>query len=82
MLRIMKLLDLVMVCTDGNLGGSMTGWEVVELLRDKGYEGQALYTGGTVLPPDKEYLYSEVCYKSSLKDNLVDVVRKYLNSSS
>jgi len=67
---------IAIVCTDGRLAGSY-GWDVVEELRRRDYNGPALYTGGSELPQDKQHLYVGEAQKTG--EGLVSKVKEVLN---
>lgn len=74
--QFFSLSSVAMVCTDGNLAGFITGWDVVEELNSRGYNGPAIYTGGHQLPIEKAHLY--VSQTSKFGDDLVHAIRESL----
>lgn len=71
-----NLKDIAIVCTDGELCSSF-GWEVVEDLRKKGYQGPALYTSTTTIPIEKRGLYAELNVEKVGK-GLIETIRRYI----
>lgn len=54
---------IAIICTDGKLEGEEKlnyGWETINYLREKGYNGPAIYTGGTELPEKARTLYTVI----------------------
>ncbi|GEM_PF-5838927 len=76
MAQIENLDSIAVVCTDGNLADFVTGWDVVEELKRRGYNGPAIYTGGSQLPTEKTNLY--VNQTSKFGDDLISALRKHL----
>lgn len=73
--QIQSLDEIAIVCTDGNLSGFVTGWSVMEELRQRGYNGPAIYTGGNPLPNEKAHLYKK--QTSKFGNDLINAIKQY-----
>ncbi len=60
---------ITIAITDGNLL-NCSGWEVIKELRDRGYNGNAVYAGFADLPKEFENLYQKRVDKFSLGSEL------------
>ena len=76
--QIENLRLIAMVCTDGNLAGDVAGWDIVEELRHRGYDGPALYIGGTLLPKEKAHLYVDRADKTG--EGLISVIKRHIKN--
>jgi hypothetical protein len=72
--------EIAIVCTGDLLDAGSTGWGVVERLRNRGYEGPALYIGVEFEIPERHrYLFSGKA--SYVRNNdLVEKVNQYLET--
>ncbi len=69
---------LALIITDGDLGPGIEGWGMVRKLRESGYEGPAIYNGGTELPKEAYPLFKEVIDKGIPLCELVRIVKSCL----
>jgi len=60
---------IALVCTDGHLL-NCKGWEILTVLREKGYRGPAVYTGFSILPEEFKGLYQIIIGDELLSSEL------------
>ncbi len=73
----LQIENLALVCTDGSLADHTTGWQVAGYLRNLGYHGPILYTGGTSIPDEKKHLFYDQAEKYG--PGLIDAIKRALN---
>lgn len=75
--RIENVSNIAIVCADGSLAHHTYGWDVVELLQDRGYTGKVIYIGANTCPEEKEHLF-DAFSPSKMGDELVSLIREAL----
>lgn len=75
--QIKNITDIAVVCTDCSLAQDTYGWDVVKLLRERGYTGKVIYTGANSCPEDKEHLF-DAFSPTKTGDELVRLIREAL----
>ena len=72
--------NLDLVVTDGFLLGKDTGWDLADLLRERGYTGPVIYAGGCIndIPEKKRKDFNDLLQKPFRGRDLAEIMRKYL----
>jgi hypothetical protein len=70
---------IALVCTDGKLKFNGFGWEIIEKLMERGYNGPSIYTGNSTLPETKKDLYVGLAPKRGAE--LVRILETHLSKN-